>query len=264
MAAVRTFPSTRGALSAWEAVFVFALVILVLGATAPILAPLGILGILVGQVVVIAGVPVTFAAVSRPGAGKVRRALGLARPPWRALAGALLVGASFWLVSLQWIVPFARRLGGDEEITRLGKELVGSGDPLWLVLVAVALAPAVCEEILCRGALARGLATRLGTAGAIVASAALFALMHLSLPRLLPTFAFGLVLAYAALATASVLPTMLMHALNNGIALVLASGKIPSFEDALGCYPVATDVIAAGVCAAGLVLLWPRNGSESR
>jgi membrane protease YdiL (CAAX protease family) len=229
--------------------FLLAAVLLVLASA---LTPaLGVAGILIAQLLAIGGVPAV-AAWLRHGA-RAPAALGLRRPRPRALAGAAAVGLSFWYINLWLTVPLSENLGGEDDLARL--EALVAGTPLWLVLLAMAVVPAICEELLVRGLVTRSLAPRLGRAWAIAASAALFALLHASPARLLPTACFGVLLAHATLATGSVVPAMVMHALNNAMALLLATDTWPGLAAGMAAHPVVFLIGALTICVIGMVLL---------
>ncbi|HEU5057478.1 MAG TPA: hypothetical protein VFU21_13170, partial [Kofleriaceae bacterium] len=88
----------------------------------------------------------------------VRGALALRWPGGRVLAGALLFGATFWYLNAVLVAPLL-----SEHTSASDRVLAGAlaeDVPLLLELLVLALVPAVCEEILVRGAIARGLATR--------------------------------------------------------------------------------------------------------
>ena len=88
----------------------------------------------------------------------------------------------------------------------------------WQLAAALVLAP-LFEERLYREHLLAALAPRLGTAGAILASAACFALPHLEPLRVLGTFLAGLVLGLAWCATGRLRPCIALHAGFNAAAL---------------------------------------------
>jgi ABC-2 type transport system permease protein/sodium transport system permease protein len=96
--------------------------------------------------------------------------------------------------------------------------------PLWLVVLSLAIIPAVFEEFCFRGFIFGALRTRLSGSATIVASALLFGVFHeiLSSGRLLPSTFLGLVLGWVRLRTRSVLPGMLLHALNNSLLLAVS------------------------------------------
>ena len=125
------------------------------------------------------------------------------------------------------------------------------GDP-----VDVMVAAAVGEELLFRGLVFSGL-RRLGPVAAVVLSALLFGVAHASIYRFLPTFFLGLVLGLTRLRSRSIVPGMIIHALNNGIAVGLIHFK-PSWAESavtrgslsIGATAAAT-VILSNSCAAG-------------
>lgn len=97
----------------------------------------------------------------------------------------------------------------------------GGGSPLELGMLAVALlglAP-FTEEVFFRGYLFRSLLLRRGAGYAYLATSAIFALVHLNLPALLPIFAVGLALAFLARRSRSLVPGIVAHAINNAVAL---------------------------------------------
>ena len=98
----------------------------------------------------------------------------------------LLMGASAWYLNLRLMEILPIR----SEDNRL-VELIDRPSTA-VVLVAVALAPAICEEVLFRGVLVRGLATRFIVPFAILIAALIFSLYHLRIVQLVPTFTLGL------------------------------------------------------------------------
>lgn len=190
-------------------------------------------------------------------AGRPFGVLGLVAPTWRALAGSVLVAISYWYVSAVVLVPWVEHLVTEAEAEQLLEHLAGPS-PLALKLLALAVVPALCEELLFRGALARGLRAPLGLLGAAVVSAALFALVHGSLARLPITFALGLVLGVTTLRVGSVVPAVVIHAGNNAAAILLSWPPAVAHAGFLDRTAVALP--AAVLCSAvGLSLLWWRG-----
>ena len=87
-------------------------------------------------------------------------------------------------------------------------------------LILVALLPAIAEEYVFRGCVARAFA-RKGYVFAVFMSALLFAIMHGSPLQLVHQFLIGAVCAVLFFATRSLWPPIILHFLNNAIALVL-------------------------------------------
>ena len=95
------------------------------------------------------------------------------------------------------------------------------GDSALVSLLVIALAPAICEEMLFRGLILHALKTRYKIASAIFITAALFGFYHMSLVKFIPTGLLGLALCYVVWRTGSIYPAMLMHFLNNAYSVII-------------------------------------------
>jgi membrane protease YdiL (CAAX protease family) len=151
------------------------------------------------------------------------------RPPVSAVRQAAtmllmvlpLVALTGWLVERIWGDP-----GGSNPLLEL--VLTGS-DPLALALLAftaVVLAP-LFEETLFRGILLPVLGERLGGGWAVLISAAVFAVAHLSLGELAPLFVLGIGLGWLRWRGGRLACCTLMHAMWNGLTfanLLLLAG----------------------------------------
>lgn len=101
--------------------------------------------------------------------------------------------------------------------------LLGSPSAFGLIAVmilATVFAP-LFEEIFFRGALFRALRQRLGVLTAVLLSASSFALLHPLPAGFFPIFALGTVFALLVQARNSLVPSIVAHALNNGLMLVV-------------------------------------------
>jgi membrane protease YdiL (CAAX protease family) len=87
------------------------------------------------------------------------------------------------------------------------------------LLVAVLVAP-ICEEIFFRGFLFPGLARGMAIWGAVVVSALLFGIAHTDVGSFVVLVVIGVVLAVVRWRTNSLWPGVVVHTLNNAIALV--------------------------------------------
>lgn len=90
-----------------------------------------------------------------------------------------------------------------------------------IVVVVVGLLPAFGEELLFRGAIANGFANSYGQVKAIVFSALLFTLMHANLTQFLHPLIIGCVMAFVMFKTGSIIPAMIIHAVNNTTSVVI-------------------------------------------
>lgn len=88
-----------------------------------------------------------------------------------------------------------------------------------LFTIQVAILPAIFEELLVRGAMLKML-SKYGNMVAMCITAICFALLHQNLQQGIFAFFMGIVLAYIALKTKSLLPTMTIHFLNNFASVV--------------------------------------------
>ena len=119
-------------------------------------------------------------------------------------------------------------IGGIDHLLQLGGyKLSGISMPVdnagWLVLslIIFAVLPAIFEELIFRGMLLNGLREGMGDVSALFMSAFLFAIMHGSLQQLIYPFILGVVLGWIAMRTGSTFCSMLVHFLNNAIAVII-------------------------------------------
>ena len=176
---------------------------------------------------------VLLAAAGRP----LAPALGLVRVSAKVALLAALAGATLWAASLGLMnVQFVLWRPPDAflDTFRALHEALKPHDLAdgILSVAAIGVMPALCEETLFRGIVLPSLA-RWGAAAGLVGSATLFALIHVdavgtspAFYRLPFAFAVGLGLAALRLATGSLVPSMLAHAVLNTITFltVLLSG----------------------------------------
>jgi membrane protease YdiL (CAAX protease family) len=130
------------------------------------------------------------------------------------------------------------------------------------LLVAFALVPAICEEILFRGFLQAGLARAIDhPAGVVAASALVFAVFHLDPWRFTGIMGLGLFLAWLRLRTGSLLPPMAAHAASNVLAITLkATGRLDDQQP--GTLWSAT--AAAALLIAAIAMLVARRNARDR
>lgn len=88
-------------------------------------------------------------------------------------------------------------------------------------LFLVAVVPAICEELLFRGMLLRGL-ERMGAGWGIFLSGLLFGLFHFDFQRLAAQTLIGFIAAYAVYRTGSIFNGMILHFMNNALLTLLA------------------------------------------
>jgi sodium transport system permease protein len=141
-----------------------------------------------------------------------------------ALATAVI--ALSWLVlAFQLGLWHSNVLPMPEDMAKQYLQLIHLEDTSLVVLLAViAVSPAICEEILFRGAILSGLEKRLPAWLLIPVVGLLFGAFHLSIYRVLLT---GMVLTYVVWRTRSLWNGILLHCLFNASAVLMASERLP-------------------------------------
>ncbi|NJP06465.1 MAG: CPBP family intramembrane metalloprotease [Chloroflexaceae bacterium] len=160
-------------------------------------------------------------AARRPGGWQ---ALGIRHVAWWVYALLPLI----WFVQLPFLalinVVVVQLSGGQFENPQI-EAITGGGSmslqDLLLLLVMVAGVVPIAEELFFRGMLYPLLRYHMGALAAITISAAIFAAFHLILQLLPALFWLGLILAILRERTGSTLPGIGLHALQNGIALII-------------------------------------------
>lgn len=88
-------------------------------------------------------------------------------------------------------------------------------------LIAIAVIPAICEEILFRGYILRAFEKSWGMLLAILVSGLLFGLFHLQAANLMPLATLGVVLAVMTWLSGSIWPAIFAHFVNNAMAVII-------------------------------------------
>ncbi|MBR4001349.1 MAG: CPBP family intramembrane metalloprotease [Bacteroidales bacterium] len=152
--------------------------------------------------------------------------------PWKSalMAAALVLTSGFIIDITGYIMPDM-----PEWLESALNSMTGGN--FWLDFICVSIFAPFFEEWLCRGMILRGLLNYKkedGTNGirpvwAIVISAAVFAAIHGNIWQALPAFVIGCVMGLVYYKTGSLKLTMLMHFVNNTLALVMS--HIDSLSD---------------------------------
>ena len=133
--------------------------------------------------------------------------------------------------------------------------------PLWLLVLVIAAAPAIGEEVVFRGLIGRGLVARLGLPAGVLATSLLFAAVHGQPLHIVSVLPLGVVIHVVYLATGSFWAPVLYHFLNNAMAAVLLKvvAEAPPEETAARAVGGVSGlvVMAAMVCVSVLLaVLW--------
>lgn len=136
--------------------------------------------------------------------------------------GALLMAVTAWPISTLIFQFQAKLTGLDDSALAPFAELQAllTSGPLWIVVLALAIFPAICEELLFRGLLTSGLRTRLGISQTIVVVGLCFGLYHVIVEKMAITILLGIVLTFVCIKSHSIFTAMLVHIGNNGLAIM--------------------------------------------
>lgn len=186
---------------------------------------------------------------------------GFGRPRWRDLAlTAVATMASLWILKgLQDLQLDVFRHFGREEVALREREQIERtmdrarevGGLLGLSLLAVI--PPLCEEVLFRGLVLRGLGRTFGALAGIGGTAVFFAAMHGKETQFVLMLFLGLYFGALARLTGSLWPPILAHALNNAAVVALQAGWGPQAQDFRPPWPLL--LLSVFVFAGVLVLL---------
>ena len=89
-----------------------------------------------------------------------------------------------------------------------------------VMFLVVAIAPAICEELMFRGFIQSGLGRSYKPVTTIILVSLIFGAYHTSLIRFLPTALLGACFAIITYYSKSIIPGMLMHCFNNSVAVI--------------------------------------------
>ena len=117
---------------------------------------------------------------------------------------------------LQWFFPPGLPEGSRDFL----EKMLGPTQPAWLVLLAIAITPAVCEEFLFRGYVLSAFNRPGRNTIAVVISAVAFGAVHIIPQQVFYATLLGLVLGLLAIRTRSIWPGLLFHLTFNAISVI--------------------------------------------
>ncbi len=195
------------------------------------------------------------------------KTLLLRRPAATTMAAAGLLAVALhpavgWLgVVIEQLYPIS------PEIQAELKKLFVEPHSLWVMILVMAVMPAVCEEIAFRGFILSGMRHVGHKWRAIAITSLFFGVTHALFQQSIVTFFVGCVLGYVAVQTGSLFPAIAYHVTHNTLTVLLGCVQRESFTDHPLLHYVLRDapgggylcnvptVIIAGLIAIGL-LAW--------
>jgi membrane protease YdiL (CAAX protease family) len=146
--------------------------------------------------------------------------LGLVRPRWRqAVARIGLALVTIWVIGA--VLNVFLQAGKEQGLVPKNWEPSHAAPFVANFIVVAGVAPVV-EELTYRGLGFAAVRDTFGNGAAVVVTAVAFGLAHGLFVALPVLTIFGLILAWLRLTTGSIYPTIALHALFNGVALIAA------------------------------------------
>ena len=135
--------------------------------------------------------------------------------PTFALAALAMLALTVVIDPLTTLIPMPERFKALFEMVFMN---AGLGDT---ILATCILAP-LCEELLCRGMIQRGIARTRSPRAAILWSAFIFALIHMNPWQAIPAFVLGVLFGWVYYRTGCLWLTIFLHCLNNSLSTLLS------------------------------------------
>lgn len=199
-----------------DAVIVFIIAVLILLFVSPVLAvKMGIWGVTLPEILI----AMTAIAAVLIRKDDLTQRLSLRFPTIKSFFGAvvLMFGATAWQNAASMIFVGLTGYTSDTDITFF-ENYFDKASP-FVILIVVALIPAVCEELFFRGYLLNCFKSK-KQLPAVIITALLFAGIHLDLYKFFPLFIMACAYGFIAAKTKSVLLPAIFHFLNNALAVI--------------------------------------------
>lgn len=195
-----------------------------------------------------------------------KKLFSIKKPRVSQVAGGVLFGIAAFLCAMiigVLLVPFFPESA--DGLTQLDDML--TSQPAVVLILVVALMPAIGEELLFRGFVMGTLKNKCTGVIAVLVTTLLFAAYHMSLIKMFTIGIIGFGLTYAAYKSGSIVTSMCMHFLNNLLSVLIT--KYPKqmqhvlpvlFKESLSASDLLLMIAVILICAAlGLLLLGCRK-----
>lgn len=223
-------------------------------------------GVVIQQLIILL-CPVLYAWYMKADAKKL---FSIKKPRVSQVAGGVLFGIAAFLCAMiigVLLVPFFPESA--DGLTQLDDML--TSQPAVVLILVVALMPAIGEELLFRGFVMGTLKNKCTGVIAVLVTTLLFAAYHMSLIKMFTIGIIGFGLTYAAYKSGSIVTSMCMHFLNNLLSVLIT--KYPKqmqhvlpvlFKESLSASDLLLMIAVILICAAlGLLLLGCRKKKQT-
>jgi sodium transport system permease protein len=208
----------------------------------------------------------------------LRSALRIHRTQWSHFIAAALLGVTLHptYVTLGEAIKHVYGFGDQTQAVLLKFSEMVTAQPFWMVLLLLAVLPAICEELAFRGFIFGGLIKQGGALRAILVSALFFGFTHTVLQQSIAASIMGLILGLIAWRTGGAMCSILVHVVNNSLSIAI--GWFPANEHILPSalqffisagtdgwsYQAAWKTISVGLTIALLAVLILRDSTTER
>lgn len=182
---------------------------------------------------------------------------------WSPISASYLGLSAIAILSCGWLLSILMsHLQWIPNIMEQSFDLLQSG---WGGILAITIIGPVLEEVLFRGAITKALLQQYSPTKAIFISALIFGVFHINPAQILPAFLIGLLLAWTYYKTASLIPCILMHILNNSLSVYISLRypEAESVNDLINGTPYLIITLVACLLLTGAIL-WMRRISTQR
>ncbi len=196
----------------------------------------------------------------------------LRSPQAQVWLATVLIGSSSWALAHTFMSFQERWISHSRALEEFGRQIEAqlAGSSVWLVLLLMAVVPAVAEEFFFRGFLLSGMSSGLKKWSSICLVAVIFGIYHFMIDRLPVTAIMGVVLGYLCWQSRSILPGMFVHAMHNGSMIVLSHlpavthwmGIDGTSESAGGFLPARVLIPAAILFLSGIAIVTSLRSRE--
>lgn len=196
-----------------------------------------------------------------------RQTLLLKRPHWLTLPAMVLlaIGLHPLVIQLSHVVRAMYPI--DPKLTAPLEKIIAGAPNVWVLIVVLALTPAICEELAYRGFILSGLRRQGNKWRAIIITSVLFGAAHGFVQQSIMATLTGTVLGFIAVQTGSIVPGMVYHFCHNSIPL-LSTQLTPEVlerqrwllwlgtQQPEGAFEWNASTVAAGAALAAAILWW--------
>lgn len=152
-------------------------------------------------------------------------------------------------VLMQYPISLVSQITSDifgDQLSFLFDDVVSNSSLLMLVL-SIAVAPAICEELIFRGILFNEYRKSTSVMTLVIMNGLLFGLFHMNIQQFSYAFIFGVLSAIVVYLTDSIYPSILMHFLNNFISVIEMKYPGSYFSVLNYIVPSGNDIFTYGV-----------------